>query len=95
MKTRHQGTVTPNGTSSNQKRYLILSYLVEYDKVHYPLPLVLDENPDVEALKKTIRRLRMENDELREKGSRRSNSMGISQNNFLGTGVTTSQSGNS
>jgi coiled-coil domain-containing protein 61 len=30
------------------KRYLILSYIVEFDKVHYPLPLNFDDNPPVD-----------------------------------------------
>ena len=31
-----------------------MTYLVEFDKVHYPLPLNFDENPSVETLKNTI-----------------------------------------
>lgn len=39
------------------KRYLIMSYMAEFDKVHYPLPLDYVSNPDPERLKLTIRRL--------------------------------------
>ena len=40
------------------KRYLILTYSSEYDRVHYPLPLAMDEEPTVESLRRTISRLR-------------------------------------
>jgi coiled-coil domain-containing protein 61 len=50
---------------TNNKRYMILTYAVEFDKVHYPLPLNFEENPDVEALKATIRRLRNEIDDIK------------------------------
>src|SRR3546814_3034147 len=40
------------------KRYLILTYTVEFDRVHYPLPLAYEEDPNPAALKATIRRLR-------------------------------------
>jgi len=29
--------------------------MVEYDKIHYPLPLILDIKPDIEYLKNTIK----------------------------------------
>jgi coiled-coil domain-containing protein 61 len=46
-------------TSKSQlKRYIILTYTGEYDRVHYPLPLSFEETPNVDALKRTIRRLR-------------------------------------
>ncbi len=43
MKARKQrpdarSSVNPNQVK-NTKRYMILTYSVEYDKVHYPLPL--------------------------------------------------------
>eukprot|EP00899_Mesostigma_viride_P014638 jgi/Mesvir1/23175/Mv22647-RA.1 len=44
-------------TSSNNKRYLILTYAAEFDRVHYPLPLLFEEEPEPETLKETIRRL--------------------------------------
>lgn len=75
LKARKQssGTPTPSSQSNaqsqpqsiiNTKRYLILTYVVEFDKVHYPLPLTYVETPDVEALKNTIRRLRTEIEEM-------------------------------
>lgn len=42
----------------HNKRYLILTYAAEFDRVHYPLPLQFDEHPDPERLKATIRQLR-------------------------------------
>lgn len=35
----------------SNKRYLILTYAAEFDRVHYPLPLLFDENPDPEHLR--------------------------------------------
>lgn len=48
----------PANTVVNNKRYLILTYQGEFDKVHYPLPLPFEEHPDPADLKKTIIRLR-------------------------------------
>jgi coiled-coil domain-containing protein 61 len=44
--------------TSNGKRFLILTYAVEFDRVHYPLPLTLELSPSPEVLQRTIRRLR-------------------------------------
>ena len=35
-----------------------MTYAVEFDRVHYPLPLIHEDSPNPEALKKTIRRLK-------------------------------------
>lgn len=48
----------------NNKRYLILTYAAEFDRVHYPLPLLYEENPDPEHLKSIIRSLRAELDQV-------------------------------
>lgn len=40
------------------RRYLILTYCAEFDRVHYPLPLMVDEAPTSDAMKQTIKRLR-------------------------------------
>lgn len=48
----------PATYTSNNKRYLILTYQGEFDKVHYPLPLQFEEHPDPVDLKKTIIKLR-------------------------------------
>ncbi|XP_056141380.1 centrosomal protein CCDC61 [Lampris incognitus] len=42
------------------KRYLILIYTVEFDRIHYPLPLPYQGKPDPAALQKEIRALRNE-----------------------------------
>ena len=48
------------GGAGNKKRYLILTYAVEFDRVHYPLPLAFESEPNVESLKRTVQRLRKE-----------------------------------
>jgi coiled-coil domain-containing protein 61 len=35
-------------------RYVILSYIVEFDKIHYPLPLNYEDNNDIETLRGTV-----------------------------------------
>lgn len=67
LKSRKQGGASQSqsmGSTGNNKRYLILTYVVEFDKVHYPLPLNFNEAPDIEALKGTIKRLRFEMEEM-------------------------------
>ncbi|MGH0117968.1 UNVERIFIED_CONTAM: hypothetical protein FKN15_042743 [Acipenser sinensis] len=49
----------------NAKRYLILIYSVEFDRIHYPLPLPYQGKPDPARLQREIRELR---EELRERG---------------------------
>lgn len=44
--------------SNSKKRYLILTFSNEFDRVHYPLPLAYQEYPTVESLTRTVRRLR-------------------------------------
>lgn len=44
----------------NSKRYLILTYTVEFDRIHYPLPLPYVGKPDPRALQEQIRLLRAE-----------------------------------
>ncbi|KAH9103465.1 hypothetical protein AeMF1_002876 [Aphanomyces euteiches] len=52
----HQAEST--SSMHNNKRYLILTYAVEFDRVHYPLPLSFIANPSPDMLKKTIKRLK-------------------------------------
>jgi coiled-coil domain-containing protein 61 len=54
---------------SQNKRYIILTYSSEFDRVHYPLPLCYEETPNPEALLKTIRRLRNQLNEIIEVNS--------------------------
>ena len=61
LKSRHtklNQKFTKTTSRRNNKRYLILTYAVEFDRVHYPLPLTFDEHPTTDALQKTITRLR-------------------------------------
>jgi coiled-coil domain-containing protein 61 len=64
LKARKTGTSTNNlaSTSTNtkqfQKRYVILTYCAEFDRVHYPLPLSFEDTPNFPALRRTIGRLR-------------------------------------
>jgi len=62
LKSRKMGKPGPasSASKSNNKRYLIMTYAVEYDRVHYPLPLSYEETPDPSNLKMTIARLRQE-----------------------------------
>lgn len=66
MKTSTSSSVSSSTTSSHipskqsSKRYLILTYAVEFDRVHYPLPLAHLDSPDVPGLKRTVARLRKE-----------------------------------
>ena len=49
---------TSRGASTHSKRYLILTYTVEFDRVHYPLPLSCEETPSTASLQRTVGRLR-------------------------------------
>ena len=45
--------------SRNQsKRYIILTYSGEFDRVHFPIPLAFEEEPDAASLQRTIARLK-------------------------------------
>ena len=67
LKNKRQGGAAPARTTSakqNNKRYLILTYAAEYDRVHYPLPLLFEDQPSVESLNATVARLKRENARL-------------------------------
>lgn len=55
-----QGPPTTTTAGQSDKRYLILTYRAEFDKVHYPLPLPMDEQSEEDALRAVISRLKME-----------------------------------
>ena len=38
-------------SKTNNKRYLILTYAAEFDRVHYPLPLLHEDAPSADALR--------------------------------------------
>ena len=53
-------TARTRGLVPNNKRYLILTYASEFDRVHYPLPLAFEDVPDPERLRRVICDLRAE-----------------------------------
>jgi hypothetical protein len=55
---------TEHNKRSSLKRYAILTYTGEFDRVHYPLPLAFEETPNVLSLQRMIKRLR---EKLKEK----------------------------
>jgi len=50
----------PRSQQLTSKRYLILTYTVEFDRIHYPLPLPYVGKPDPRALQEEIRTLRLQ-----------------------------------
>ncbi|EFJ40344.1 hypothetical protein VOLCADRAFT_84510 [Volvox carteri f. nagariensis] len=74
LKSRKAGNQAPppRTQAPNNKRYLIMTYAAEFDRVHYPLPLLYEENPDPQHLKRVISQLRAEVEALQsEAGNRR------------------------
>ena len=63
VNTGHRPAAQSSGVHS--KRYLILTYQSEFDKVHYPMALSYCEVDDVGELKRTIVRLRDELESLK------------------------------
>ena len=45
------GSPVCSGLPPSRKRYLILTYMAEYDRVQYPLPLQFDDQPNADRLK--------------------------------------------
>ncbi len=64
-------TLNTNTNKSSLKRYVILTYQGEFDRVHYPLPLAFEDVPNSDGLRRTIKR-------LRDKLNTRANVVGIS-----------------
>ncbi|VTJ70447.1 Hypothetical predicted protein [Marmota monax] len=58
-------TLAPRSNQLNSKRYLILIYSVEFDRIHYPLPLPYQGKPDPVVLQGIIRSLKEELGHLR------------------------------
>ncbi|XP_021497868.1 centrosomal protein CCDC61 [Meriones unguiculatus] len=59
------GASAPRSAQLNSKRYLILIYSVEFDRIHYPLPLPYQGKPDPVVLQGIIRSLKEELGRLR------------------------------
>ena len=53
---------------ASQKRYLIMTHADEFDRTHYPLPLLFEDDPSPQALQATVERLRRENQRLKAAG---------------------------
>ncbi|CAG2203446.1 CCDC61 [Mytilus edulis] len=74
LRQRKTGSVpnsnVPHGktVSLNSKRYLIVTYTVEFDRIHYPLPLPYMGKPDPRALQEVIRQQRSEIKAFRQQG---------------------------
>ena len=58
-----------DASPASQKRYLILTHADEFDRTHYPLPLLFEDDPSPQALRTMVERLRRENQRLRAAGS--------------------------
>ncbi|KOX70377.1 Coiled-coil domain-containing protein 61 [Melipona quadrifasciata] len=56
------------GNATNNRRYLILTYTVEFDRIHYPLPLEYCGLPSPTVLQTTIRKLQTELERLQSTG---------------------------
>ncbi|XP_058385608.1 centrosomal protein CCDC61 isoform X2 [Diceros bicornis minor] len=59
------GPLASRSAQLNSKRYLILIYSVEFDRIHYPLPLPYQGKPDPVVLQRIIRSLKEELGRLR------------------------------
>uniref|UniRef100_A0A8C7APH6 Centrosomal protein CCDC61 n=1 Tax=Neovison vison TaxID=452646 RepID=A0A8C7APH6_NEOVI len=59
------GPLASRSAQLNSKRYLILIYSVEFDRIHYPLPLPYQGKPDPVVLQGIIRSLKEELGRLR------------------------------
>eukprot|EP00941_MAST-03F_sp_MAST-3F-sp1_P005653 g5653.t1 len=63
MRAKNGGRDCPDPSNVDElrkKRYLVLTYNVEFDRIHWPLPLVPVEESEEERLKRTVRRLQNE-----------------------------------
>ncbi|XP_041657554.1 centrosomal protein CCDC61 isoform X2 [Cheilinus undulatus] len=67
---RPRGQQQPSALTA--KRYLILIYTVEFDRIHYPLPLPYVGKPDPAVLQREVRALRAELSTLTSHGVNRS-----------------------
>lgn len=68
-KEKASGSSLQRALPPNNKRYLILTYAAEFDRVHFPLPLQYEDQPDPAVLKATIVALRAELEEIRALGA--------------------------
>uniref|UniRef100_A0A8D9E5J7 Coiled-coil domain-containing protein 61 n=1 Tax=Cacopsylla melanoneura TaxID=428564 RepID=A0A8D9E5J7_9HEMI len=68
LRSLRKGTASfyTNTSHSSNKRYLIVTYSVEFDRIHYPLPLDYCGPPNPLLLQATIRKLETEVSRLRD-----------------------------
>lgn len=59
-KSLQSNTITASHTQNRNylKRYVILTYSNEFDRVHYPLPLSFEDVPNIKSLQAAVARLR-------------------------------------
>jgi hypothetical protein len=62
LNTSNLSNTTVSDFAKSQKKYLIISYSSEFEKVNFPLPLSFITNPPTEIVKRTIDRLRKINE---------------------------------
>jgi hypothetical protein len=71
LKAKKQSNATAAGAQqqlpASTKRYLILTYASEFDRVHYPLPLLQEDPPDSQRLIAVIHQLRQQLLQLQQK----------------------------
>jgi hypothetical protein len=73
---------------NNTRRYVILTYSTEFERVHYPLALSYISQPDVKTLKKVLERLSsVYEDEKSFDGEARSSAYSCKTNEFFRTGM--------
>ncbi|XP_063751461.1 centrosomal protein CCDC61 isoform X2 [Eleginops maclovinus] len=84
LRNRKAGVVSrPRGNQQSSvltaKRYLILIYTVEFDRIHYPLPLPYVGKPDPAALQKEVRALKAELNNVSSHGINKAAQLEIQQ----------------
>lgn len=60
QKLKHRLSRTSTNNAYSNRRYLILRYCVEFDRIHYPIPLDYCGPPDPALLQSTILKLQKE-----------------------------------
>ncbi|XP_076656589.1 GPI ethanolamine phosphate transferase 1-like isoform X2 [Halictus rubicundus] len=69
MRRLERNSCSSLSNATNNRRYLILTYTVEFDRIHYPLPLEYCGLPDPIILQATIKRLQVEIEKLQHTGA--------------------------
>ncbi|KAK4884365.1 hypothetical protein RN001_000636 [Aquatica leii] len=69
-----KSTIKMKNNIDSNRRFLVLTYCVEFDKISYPLPLDYCGPPDPSILQATVRRLEIELNKARTELSKKDNS---------------------